>query len=647
MGLTKLELEITHLVLSRFVNLKKSTPRKELVVKFKEPEVIDALVTKSVLVRIDSEGKMSYVPKLLAFHYGGDAEILRNGRTGLEIILHVLQNLFTLEEEGKHLTPADIEAHARKMYDTVQPEQLKIGLYLVREFNVIGMCGTNAEITDINFLTVDERIVTLKNISQEWDNRVEILSRYLETDQPSLDKSHFGRGPLQFFDAEGFNRSVDAVDQLAATKDVLDRHEGIPQAFISYSWDSPEHKQWVVDFATRLQRDGVSVTLDKWHLHRGRDKALFMETSVANSDFVILICTPQYASRANERKGGVGYEAMVITGELADKIDSQKFIPILREGDFDAAFPVWIKTRLGVDLRNTPYPEDEYEDLLRVLHREPLAPPPLGTKPVWSKPTSMATQTENAQTASNEVLNKVPALIQQEERLPELRPELRIEKWGPPDISGDWMEQLQRGFHLHNSGRETALGVTIQTFKIQCGTFAVPVTSNDPAVAAVDAGKDAFALVYVSYQSPFMKFRLDSLLTEAYQDAGEADQTVIVILGYRDAHGRYYQTEQSLVFAPRLARIRFGTPLYKLVSTKTNWGENTMANVFVEARPKGRPEGSAIHDYVVEDHADHELGTFRTQKEAIDWAKANGHHPLVARVRHLNNKKIPDHWRSA
>lgn len=35
-----------------------------------------------------------------------------------------------------------------------------------------------------------------------------------------------------------------------------------------------------------------------------------------------------------------------------------------------------------------------------------------------------------------------------------------------------------------------------------------------------------------------------------------------------------------------------------------------MANVYIEARPKGRPEGSAIHDYVVEDHADHVLGTF-------------------------------------
>jgi hypothetical protein len=72
-----------------------------------------------------------------------------------------------------------------------------------------------------------------------------------------------------------------------------------------------------------------------------------------------------------------------------------------------------------------------------------------------------------------------------------------------------------------------------------------------------------------------------------------------------------------------------------------------MANVYVEARPKGRPEGSAINDYVVEDHADHALGTFGTQREAIDWAKRQGHRPLVARVRHLNDKRIPDHWRAA
>ena len=72
-----------------------------------------------------------------------------------------------------------------------------------------------------------------------------------------------------------------------------------------------------------------------------------------------------------------------------------------------------------------------------------------------------------------------------------------------------------------------------------------------------------------------------------------------------------------------------------------------MANVYVEARPKGRREGTHIDDYVVETDKDHVFGTFKTQEEAIDWAKNNGHHPLVARVRHLNDKKVPDHWRAA
>ena len=72
-----------------------------------------------------------------------------------------------------------------------------------------------------------------------------------------------------------------------------------------------------------------------------------------------------------------------------------------------------------------------------------------------------------------------------------------------------------------------------------------------------------------------------------------------------------------------------------------------MANVYVEARPKGRPDGSAISDYVVEDRADSVLATFSTQRQAIDWSKARGHSPLVARVRHLNDKKRPDQWRAA
>lgn len=72
-----------------------------------------------------------------------------------------------------------------------------------------------------------------------------------------------------------------------------------------------------------------------------------------------------------------------------------------------------------------------------------------------------------------------------------------------------------------------------------------------------------------------------------------------------------------------------------------------MAVVYIEARPKGRPEASPITDYVVEEHADKVLATFKTQHEAIEWAKSNGHTPHVARVRHLNDRKQADHWRKA
>ena len=72
-----------------------------------------------------------------------------------------------------------------------------------------------------------------------------------------------------------------------------------------------------------------------------------------------------------------------------------------------------------------------------------------------------------------------------------------------------------------------------------------------------------------------------------------------------------------------------------------------MPNVYIEPRPKGRPEGSPIDDYVVEDHADQVLHTSKTQHDAIAWARQRAHHPLVARVRHLNDKRIPDQWRAA
>ncbi len=71
-----------------------------------------------------------------------------------------------------------------------------------------------------------------------------------------------------------------------------------------------------------------------------------------------------------------------------------------------------------------------------------------------------------------------------------------------------------------------------------------------------------------------------------------------------------------------------------------------MTRVYVEARPKGRPEGTRIEGYVIEDNTAQTLHVAPTQQDAIRWAKQHGHTPHVARVRHLNDKNKPDHWRS-
>jgi hypothetical protein len=98
-----------------------------------------------------------------------------------------------------------------------------------------------------------------------------------------------------------------------------------------------------------------------------------------------VVCTPEYAEKANKRRGGVGYEAMIITGELAEDIQQTKFIPVLRLGAWDkTSMPRWLKTRTGADLRGEPYKEKEYEHLVMELHGEHLKPPPVGPKPDFS-----------------------------------------------------------------------------------------------------------------------------------------------------------------------------------------------------------------------------------------------------------------------
>jgi hypothetical protein len=96
-----------------------------------------------------------------------------------------------------------------------------------------------------------------------------------------------------------------------------------------------------------------------------------METEIGGCDFVLLICTPAYKKRADERVGGVGYEQDLMTAERLVARHYNKFVPVLREGDWYNAVPKWITGHLGVDLRGDKYAEDNFQNLVEHLLRAP------------------------------------------------------------------------------------------------------------------------------------------------------------------------------------------------------------------------------------------------------------------------------------
>ena len=154
-----------------------------------------------------------------------------------------------------------------------------------------------------------------------------------------------------------------------------------PRVFVSYSHDSAEHKRWVLDFATTLRNRGIDAVLDQWDLTPGDDLPHFMETELEQCDFVIMICSETYVSKANAGEGGVGYEKMIITSSLLGQIDNSKVIPIVRQSS-GTARPTFLKTKLYINFSNDSEIEYSLDELLRHILNAPLyEKPEIGSSP--------------------------------------------------------------------------------------------------------------------------------------------------------------------------------------------------------------------------------------------------------------------------
>lgn len=148
--------------------------------------------------------------------------------------------------------------------------------------------------------------------------------------------------------------------------------------FISYSWDSDIHREWVRRLAERLRADGVDVSIDRWETVPGDQLPAFMERAIRENKFIVIICTARYKRRSDAREGGVGYEGDIMTGEALTSQNNRKFIPVLRDGAWREAAPSWLVGKYYINLTGNPYSERDYEDLVRTLLEIRETAPPIG-----------------------------------------------------------------------------------------------------------------------------------------------------------------------------------------------------------------------------------------------------------------------------
>jgi len=161
-----------------------------------------------------------------------------------------------------------------------------------------------------------------------------------------------------------------------------------PKLFISYCWTSKEHEEWVLHLGTELRENGVDVVLDKWDLKEGNDANAFMEKMVSDKEIkkVILIIDEQYSEKANKRKGGVGTETQIISAEVYESVEQNKFVAVIanRNGEGKAELPIFYKSRIYIDLSDEDLYGKNFEQLLRWVFDKPFnVKPELGEIPAF------------------------------------------------------------------------------------------------------------------------------------------------------------------------------------------------------------------------------------------------------------------------
>lgn len=120
------------------------------------------------------------------------------------------------------------------------------------------------------------------------------------------------------------------------------------RVFISYAYNTKEFSNRVLTFANMLKDKYIDVMLDQYIEDPVEGWPTWIETNIRNSNYVLVICTKEYASKVYESKEengkGVKWEKNIVYQCIYDNYsNNNKFIPIILDGSSSEDVPIPLK----------------------------------------------------------------------------------------------------------------------------------------------------------------------------------------------------------------------------------------------------------------------------------------------------------------
>lgn len=148
-----------------------------------------------------------------------------------------------------------------------------------------------------------------------------------------------------------------------------------PIVFISYSHDSPEHKDQVRAFSTFLRtRFGLDVRLDQWDDNRRRDWSLWATRLFNVADYIVVVASPEYRKRADGEAAahegrGAQFEAAMIRDALTKDLGAatERILPVVLPGGSVDDIPTFLNPHSTTHFAIPDFTSEGIEGLLAAI----------------------------------------------------------------------------------------------------------------------------------------------------------------------------------------------------------------------------------------------------------------------------------------